>query len=232
MTDPSQPPQNPVARERAIRTSQALKSPRAAAIAGILFAILFATSYVLLRLAVPEQLSEANAQMWLRGNQTALSVALTLLPFAGIAFMWFIGVIRDRVGKLEDQLFATVLIGSGLLFLAMIFAAAAVADGTLTAIAIAANPASMSGVALFASATTYTIMRVYAIRMAGVFMISLSTIWMRTGNMPRLFAFVTYGLAIIMLLAFNISAWLILVLPAWVFVVSVYILFVQSSSHD
>jgi len=44
------------------------------------------------------------------------------LPFAGIAFLWFIGVLRDRLGELEDRFFATVFLGSGLLFLAMLFA--------------------------------------------------------------------------------------------------------------
>jgi hypothetical protein len=54
-------------------------------------------------------------------------LALYLVPFAGIAFLWFIGVLRDRLGELEDRFFATVFFGSGLLFLAMLFASAAVA---------------------------------------------------------------------------------------------------------
>lgn len=33
---------------------------------------------------------------------------------AGIAFLWFIGVIRDRSGAHEDRFFATVFLGSGL----------------------------------------------------------------------------------------------------------------------
>ena len=48
------------------------------------------------------------------------------MPFAGVAFLWFIGVLRDRLAQLEDRFFATVFFGSGLLFLAMLFAAAAV----------------------------------------------------------------------------------------------------------
>jgi hypothetical protein len=114
-------------------TREALKSPRAAAIAGILFAILFTICVVLIRLSIPEELSGSATGERLRGNSPAVSLALTLLPllpFAGIAFPWFIGVIRDRLVELEDQLFATVFIGSGLLFLAMMFVAAAVAGGS------------------------------------------------------------------------------------------------------
>ena len=51
------------------------------------------------------------------------------MPFAGIAFLWFIGVVRDRLGRLEDQFFSTVFFGSGLLFLAMVFVSMAIAGG-------------------------------------------------------------------------------------------------------
>jgi len=45
--------------------------------------------------------------------------------------LWFIGVLRDRLGEREDKFFATVFFGSGLLFLAMLFAAAAVAGALI-----------------------------------------------------------------------------------------------------
>src|SRR6266704_345493 len=116
-------------------TRQALKTPRAAAVAGIVFAVLFTTSIVLIRLALPEDLRGTSAAAWLQGNAATVSLALTLVPFAGIAFLWFMGVVRDRLGTLEDQFFSTVFFGSGLLFLAMIFASAAVAGGSLASYA-------------------------------------------------------------------------------------------------
>src|SRR5262245_19325655 len=170
-------------------TRQALKTPRAAAIAGIIFAVLFTISMILVRLAIPEELSGASIASWLRGNTTSLSFALTLVPFAGIAFLWFMGVVRDRLGALEDQLFATVFFGSGLLFLAMMFSSAAIAGGIITSYAIAPDTLIESGVITFGRAVMYTITNVYAIRMAGVFMISLGTIWIRTRVMPRPFVF-------------------------------------------
>ena len=69
------------------------------------------------------------------------------MPFAGIAFLWFIGVLRDRLGELEDRFFATVFLGSGLLFLAMPFASAAVAGGII--IAYAARPEGLLDSATF-----------------------------------------------------------------------------------
>ena len=66
-------------------TRQAIRTPRAAAVAGIIFAVLITISLVLIRLAIPEELSGSNTAAWLQGNTTTLTLALTLVPFAGIA---------------------------------------------------------------------------------------------------------------------------------------------------
>ena len=210
--------------QKATLTRERLRTPRAAAVAGIIFAVLFSISIVLIRLAVPEELTGISAAGWVQGNTAAITLALTLVPFSGIAFLWFIGVVRDRLGKFEDQFFATVFFGSGLLFLAMIFVSAAIAGGILGSYAIAADLLIESGVITFGRAIMYTITNVYAVRMAGVFMISLGTLWLRTKVMPRVFVLLTYLLALVLLFAVNLSLWLILVFPAWVFVISVFIL--------
>ncbi|HEY6407291.1 MAG TPA: hypothetical protein VIY29_07485 [Ktedonobacteraceae bacterium] len=208
-------------------TRQAIKTPRAAAVAGIVFAVLFTTSLVLIRLAIPEELSATNTAAWLQGNTTTITLALTLVPFAGIAFLWFIGVVRDRLGTLEDQFFSTVFFGSGLLFLAMMFASSAIAGGILASYSIAADTLTKSGVILFGRAVMYTITKVYAVRMAGVFMIALGTIWIRTRVMPRLFVVLTYAVALLLLVSSDFTSWLILVFPVWVFVISMFILIVS-----
>lgn len=208
-------------------TRQALKTPRAAAVAGIIFVVFFTTSVVLIRLAIPEDLSGTNTAPWLQGNTATVSLALTLVPFAGIAFLWFMGVVRDRLGKLEDQFFSTVFFGSGLLFLAMMFASAAIAGGILASYAIAADTLMKGGVITFGRAVMYTITNVYGIRMAGVFMISLGTIWIRTRVMPRVLVFLTYALALLLLVSSNFTLWLILIFPAWVLVISIFILVVS-----
>ena len=96
-----------------------LVTPRAAAIAGIVFAILFSTSYALILRATPSIDTDTGA--WLTSQTGSVSLAASLLPFAGIAFLWFMGVVRDRLGHLEDQFFSTLFFGSGLLYLAMIY---------------------------------------------------------------------------------------------------------------
>jgi hypothetical protein len=182
---------------------------------------------VLIRLVLPEDLRTTSIAEWSQGNTTTLSLALTLVPFAGIAFLWFMGVVRDHLGTREDQFFSTVFFGSGLLFLAMMFASAAIAGGILSSYAIEANTLIKSGVITFGRAIMYTTTNVYGIRMAAVFMISLGTIWIRTRVMSRLFVFLTYAVALLLLVSSNLTLWLVLVFPAWVFVISVFILIVS-----
>ena len=206
----------------ATMTAARLRAPRAAAIAGILFSVLLITSFVLLRRSVPADPLEAGA--WLRTRANTVALALNLVPFAGIAFLWFIGVLRDRLAEREDRFFATVFLGSGLLFLAMLFFSAAVAGGII--IAFMAAPDRLLGTATFtfARAITYEIMNVYAIKMAGVFMITTCTLALRTGFIARWIAFLGYAVALLLLLSSRYIEGILMVFPMWVLLVSLHIL--------
>lgn len=202
-------------------TEQRLTTPRSAAIAGILFALLQITSQVLIQSAVPPVVQDQGA--WLATRTESVGLALRLVPFAGIAFLWFIGVLRDRLGRLEDQFFATVVFGSGVLYLGMVFVNAALAGGLLASYAI--NPEIVTdAVYTYARLVMYQISSIYSARMAGVFMISFGTIWFRTGVMPRWVTVVTYAMAFIALLSVSVSLWVLLLFPAWVFFISLLIL--------
>src|SRR5262245_35138523 len=109
--------------------ARSLRTPRAAGIAGVLFAILLTTALVLIRLAAPSEGSHFAEWVADPARRRMVVVALNLVPFAAIAFLWFIGVVRDRIGEREDRFFATVFLGSGLLFVAMLFVASAVTAG-------------------------------------------------------------------------------------------------------
>jgi hypothetical protein len=203
-------------------TGPRARTPRAAALAGIIFAVLSVTAEVLIRLSVPTDASDTGA--WLSGQASTVSLALSLVPFAGIAFLWFMGVVRDRLGHLEDQFFSTVFFGSGLLYLGLTFVAAALAGSLLADNALQSNKAVGPIIYSFGRLAMYQISNIYALRMSGVFMITLGTISLRTGTMPRWLAFVTYALALILLLSISLSVWFTLIFPAWVFAISVYIL--------
>ena len=205
-----------------VSTNERLKTPRAAGVAGILFAVLFSSSIVLIRLSIPPDLADQGA--WLRERAGSVTLALSLVPFAGIAFLWFMGVVRDRIGFQEDQFFSTVFFGSGLLFLAMTFVSAALAGGLLTAHSVGAGRVIDSGLYTLVRAVMLRISNAYAVKMAGVFMISLATISLRTGVMPRALTVASYALALGLLLSIGLSLWVVLIFPAWVCAVSIYIL--------
>jgi len=199
-----------------------MKTPRAAAVAGIIFSLLLMSSFSLVRMSIPANpLSEATDFI---KHAKAISVALNLLPFAGIAFLWFIAVLRDRLGELEDRFFATVFLGSGLLFVGMIFTSAAVAGGIITILSHDSARLIQSGSYALGRAEAYQTLNIYAVKMAGVFMMATCTISLRTRVLPRWMPFLGYALALILLLSVGTVEWIFLVFPLWVLLISVYIL--------
>jgi hypothetical protein len=206
---------------------QGLRAPRAAAIAGILFSVLLIASYILIWISIPAN-PAANAS-YVIGHSTTVSLALNLLPFAGIAFLWFIAVVRNRLGSLEDRFFATVLLGSGLLYIAMVFTAAALAGGLIRVLLNVPEILTQTGAYALGRAQVYQSMNVYGIKMAGVFMFSTSTILLRTQIAPRWIALLGYGLGVLLLLIIGFIRWAPLVFPIWIFLISVAILLDNSS---
>ena len=196
-----------------------LTTPRAAALAGVLFAVLFTTSIVLSRTSLPEGAQPGS--QWLEAGNDKIRLASELMPFAGICFLWFIGVVRANLGRYEDKFFATVTLGSGLLFLAMMFASAAVGAGLASASHYSGGSAAGT---VFGQMLLLKLSKTYALKMAAVFMMSLATIWLRTELMPRWLPIVTYVMALPLILAGETSMWLSLAFPFWVLIVSVLFL--------
>jgi hypothetical protein len=201
--------------------TRALTSPRSAAVAGVLFALLFSASILLINSSLPEQGMPTEFD---DATSIRLSIGLALVPFAGVAFLWFTGVVRDRFKDTEDQLFSSVFIGSGLLFLAMMFVSAAVAGSIVATMTTVGDEAARAEVANFSRAMMVQISNIYALRMAGVLLLALGTMWLRTRVMPRWLALVTYAVAIVLLFVTSLSMWVTFVFPAWVLAVSILIL--------
>ena len=130
-----------------------LKTPKAAALAGIAFSLLMFTIFGLLRRSIPADPLESGA--WLTTDTKTIALALNLIPFAGVAFLWFIGVLRDRLGRQEDRFFATVFFGSALLYLAMLFTAAALI-GAVMLLASTAEPNQLMNSATFRFVPSHT----------------------------------------------------------------------------
>jgi hypothetical protein len=198
-----------------------MRTPRAAAIAGILFAVILTGVAVLLHLAVP---GNSDKSQWITdaARRQDVSRALELVPFAGIAFLWFIGVIRSRLGAREDKFFATAFLGSGLLFVAMLFAAAASIGALLI---VYTGPGSVpANEVLLVSETSSVLLSTFGVRMAAVFTLVVTNLGRRTAIVPGWLQVVGYVVAVVLLLAPPRTFWAVLLFPVWVFLLSVHIL--------
>jgi hypothetical protein len=200
----------------------ALRTPRAAAVAGIVFSVLLITSLALLRVSVPANAAIAGGWLTDSGKRSAVAIGLNLIPFAGIAFLWFIGVIRDRVGAHEDRFFATVFLGSGLLFVGMLFVAAAVAGGLIAGVSSSGSPGG--GTLALGRNVTSILLNVYSMRMAAVFTLTTVTIARRTEIVSRWLTVAGIVTALVLLVGVGISPWVELLFPVWILAVSIDIL--------
>ena len=203
-----------------------LRAPWAAAIAGLLFAALFTAALVLLRSQPMVTAGDVElVRLYSTGQDLpALIGGLYLAPFAGIMFLWFIAVIRDQLGEREDRFFATVFFGSGVLFVALMFAATALASAPSVGVRYLDQAPPTAFTMGLLRALSYTFLFAFATRAAAIFLISTATIGLRSRVFPRWFAVTGYLLGILLLVVVTAWDWIIVVLPAWVAVVSLYIL--------
>lgn len=203
-----------------------VRAPWAASIAGLLFAALFTGSLLFMRFQPTIGASDKElAEIYAMGEDLAAFIGgMYLAPFAGIMFVWFMAVVRDQIGEREDQFFATVFLGSGLLFVAMYFAAIAVASAPVVGVRyLGLGPPSSEEVELFQQ-VSYSLMFGFGTRAAAVFLMAMATIGLRSGVFPRWFSRVGYAVAIMMLVVVAFWDWIILALPIWIALVSAYIL--------
>ncbi|MFF8841282.1 hypothetical protein ACF08N_00905 [Streptomyces sp. NPDC015127] len=191
-----------------------LGTPRAAGIAGVVFAVLMAAAIVLMRLALPGG-AEGDDITVDAGQRDAVQAALALLPFAGIAFLWFMGALREQAGEAEDRFVSTVFLGSGLVFVATLFGSAAAA-GTVLDESQQHPP--------FGRHFAYTLLTTYTMRMAAVFIFTTSAIGRRLGVFPRPLVVLGYLAGLTLLVVGADLPWSELVFPAWALVVGLQIL--------
>lgn len=198
-----------------------LRNPASAAVAGIIFSVILIVVLVAVHASVPAGRPSTD---WLTdpGRRQGVTMAVGLIPFAGIAFLWFIGVIRTQLGDREDKLFATVFLGSGLLFVALLFLAGAIL-ATLLALFERGIPVEADAMLLL-MVFTKSLMGMFGARMAAVFTISVSSVGLRTGILPRWLVGLGYLTGVLLLLTPPLSNWSQLLFPTWVLLFSAYIL--------
>ncbi len=223
-TSPSEMVEEPGALGKRVRTVEA------AAVAGVAYVALTIVARWIL-VSVPE-LDEPELVAWYNDtdNQNLLVLALSLTSVATVAFLWFVAVIRRRTGDREDQFFSTVFVGSGLVLIVsrLLATSAAVSPAvgsrlldseSLNATVIAVSDGLGAAVAL-----------VVAPRMQAVFVISTSTVILRSRALPTWLAYVGYVFGVVMFFVPFLIEPMDILFPLWVLMVSV-VLFFTARSH-
>lgn len=206
-----------------VQIQKRVRSPRSAALAGILFSGLIVASMLLLSSTTTQSPADISRE-WLEARIDAVSLALGLVPFAGIAFFWFTGVIRDHIGEREDRFFATVFLGSGIAYVILMFIFAATIGAVFGTYTLADELLVDGDIYIFGFMFMNEILGNYILRIAGVYMLSIGTIWTRATVMPRWLTIITYLLALVFVFFAGSIREARYVFPAWVFLTSVYIL--------
>jgi hypothetical protein len=207
------------------RIRASLRTPRAAGIAGIIFSVFLGVALYMIGVSMPTEVEEAEAWLADPSKRDAVVWALNLIPLVGVAFLWFLGVIRAEIGEYEDRVLASVFLGSGLLFTAMLFVSAAVAAGVLGDPAFESGGTTSPEIWALGRRIAFTVLNVYAMRMGAVFILLTTTIGGYTRMIPRWLVVTGLVATPVLLVGSGFTTWVNLVLPAWALIFSVYLLF-------
>jgi hypothetical protein len=199
------------------------RSIEAAALAGVAYSVLTVLALIRLSRFPSLDLGDEELAAWFDddAHQAWLIGALSLASIGSIAFLWFVAVIRRRLGDLEDKFFSTVFLGSGIVYVAVwlvgagALAAPAVAMVQLDAAAVSPASASLAG------GIGSSLILVVAPRLQAVFIFSTSTVIMQSQVLPSWLAILGYVSGLMLFVFPLVTQPAGLVFPAWVFIVSV-----------
>ena len=212
------------------RVRREVRSPRAAVFAGIGYAILM---YIIMISTYTAKIQpEDISREWLENWSDTASLVIALVPFAGIAFLWFTGVVRDQLSYQEGRFFATLFFGSGIIHVVLLFIWSAVFGAVMVTRDMPAVGEAGSGIYVFGFVLMNEIIGNYLLRMSGIYMTAIGALWGRTGLMPHWLTTITYILALGFIFAANRFREARYIFPTWVLVVSIVILVLNFRSKQ
>jgi hypothetical protein len=202
-----------------------LRSIESAAIAGVVYAVLTLIALILFRGLPDLKLSDDEIAAWFNdtANHSTLVIALNLVSFASVAFLWFVAVIRRRIGEKEDRFFATVFLGASILYLVTYIAGAVALAAPAVAASVFEGAAVDQATVSLTIGTANAMLLIIGPRMQALIMFTTSTLVLRTGVMPRWLAYIGYATGVLLFLFPLIYRPLGFIFPLWVLVVSITI---------
>lgn len=186
---------------------------------GAAHAVLFLVSFWLLSHLPGPGASDAQFVDFYRSDnqRRPILAGLYLMPFAGIAFIWFFVALRTLAASHltgQDALLSNVQHVSGVLYVALFFAAAA-ADAVLPAGVQFDDLQASTALARVFPEFGSVLFFVFAMRMAGMFVFTTSNIARSAANVPRWFVYLGYLVGLFLLLSATFSPFLVVVFPVW-----------------
>lgn len=196
---------------------------------GLAHAILFLLSHWLASSAPGAQATDAEiANFYASDDRRRLNLAgLYIMPFAGVAFIWFIVCVRMWVGfhrPREDALYSNVQLVCGILYVGLFFAAGAAGSAVGASVEFVDAPVDPSVARQFPQFGN-ALLFVFAMRMAAMFVITASTILRRANAAPTWFVYSGFATGLFLFLSASFNRALILVFPIWLLLFCVLLFF-------
>ena len=214
-----------------------IRSIEAAAVAGLVFAVLSFISLLLLTSPPDPAAPDSETITWYSdpANRALLTLGLSLSVVSAISFLWFVAVIRRRVGDREDRFFSTVFLGSGILLTGvMLVGSATLASGAVTA-DLADGRVPDASVLTALSGLGTSLLLLVLLRIQAVFVVSTSTLALRSNAFSRWLSYLGYGIALVMFFIPILTEPIGLAFPVWVGILSIALLIRKSDivpEHD
>jgi hypothetical protein len=202
------------------------RSLEAAAVAGMVYSVLAVAGLILLSRIPDLGMSDEEMTRWFNdsGHQREAILGLNLMSISAIAFLWFVAVIRRRLGDREDRFFGTVFFGSSIAFVGVWLVAAAAIAGPAIVLNLFEDASVSAASESLAVGIGAALMLVIAPRLQAVFVITVSNVILRSGFLPRWLASVGFVTGIVLTVMPFVAQPIGLAFPAWVFLVSIVIL--------
>jgi hypothetical protein len=207
------------------RTRRRWTSIQAAAIAGLVCAICW-TAAILGLSGIPGlDASPAEVVRFYATGGTSLDAValLQVLVLGNFGFLWFVGVVRARLGLQEPKMFGTVFLGGSILLAGLLFLGTA-ALAAPTVLLQVGGVVPEPGAASMSQGVSSIILTLFVPKLATLVILSASSLGLRTGALPRWLVVVSYAVGIGSFVTFTVSQPMVYVMPAWIAVVSVVML--------
>jgi hypothetical protein len=208
------------------RARHVLTSEEWAGIEGLAAAILMALSIYLIE-RQPGVGTASRDLSWYGDpdNRFWVELGLELGAVGMVTFLWFIAVIRRRLGDREDQFFATVFLGSGIAFVILATTAAVCAAAPTLVVHFGGEESLSDSTLALAQGLWFGLWGIGASRFAGVFMAATSTLGLRFGALPTWLAWTGFVLGLLLVITGAFAGPLDFLFPTWLALVSITLLF-------